>query len=413
MEVIIIPNHRVPAVTHMIWYKIGSADDPPGKSGVAHYLEHMMFQGSKNLKPGEYAKIIARHGGQQNAFTHFDATSYYVSIAKEHLPLVMKLEAERMQGLLFSEADAAREKEVIIEERRMRIENSPAALFNEQINNALWQHHPYRIPIIGWMHEMQGLTREDVLDFWKAYYRPNNAILIISGDVTAAEMKPLAEKYYGGIKPLAPARFRWNEEPPARVDTRIEMHHANVKEPLWERVWALPSVGQGKEKEALALMVAAHGLGGSNVSRLYQAIVKEQKLATDIDADYNGFSRGPGKLIITASPTPGVDFPQLEAAVEKVMTALVTEGFTDEEIERSKTLLKAETIYARDGLSSVANVMGWIRMCGLSADYFSRWPGLIDAVTAEEAKAAIGLVLSTHHLTGTLLPEAKEASDAP
>lgn len=408
LEVIVIENHRIPAVNHTLWYKIGAADDPIGKSGLAHYHEHSMFLGTQKYKSGEYSKIITAHGGEQNAFTGHDATAYFVNIAKEELPLAMEMEADRMRGLVLDDSEMAKEKQVIIEERRMRIDNNPEALLGEQINATLFRNHPYRLPVIGWQHEMDGLTKKDVIDFHNKYYHPNNAILIVGGDVTATEVKKLAEKYYGDFKNVAVPARRWNEEPPQIAARRITMHHAQVSQPEWQRVYAVASLGYGKHEQALPLFILAQVLGGGKTSRLYSELVTKQKIATAISVDYQGFSKGIAEFSIDIIPAQNVDPVVAEAAADKEIAKLLHDGITPEELERSKTLLKADTIFARDGLSSMANIMGWVRMIGLDKDYFVNWPKLIDKITADEVLAAAKDNLKLEQsVTAQLLPEEK------
>lgn len=412
LEVIVIPNHRVPAVNHTLWFKIGAADDPRGKSGLAHYHEHAMFLGTAKHKAGEYSNIIARNGGEQNAFTGYDATAYFINISKENLPLAMEMEADRMNGLTASEADMEKEKQVIIEERRMRIDNNPDALLAEQINASLFRNHPYHWPVIGWQHEMNGLTRQDVMEFHKKWYHPNNAILIVSGDVTTEEVKRLAEKYYGNIPRVeVPARV-WTDEPPHRVSQHMVMHHAQVSQPELSRTYSTSSLGYGKKEEALPLFVLAQVLGGGKTSRLYRSLVTEQKLASGVDVDYNGFSRGPSEFSIDVVPDQGVDNAKLEEAVDKELAEFLKTGLTSDELARAKTLLKAETVFARDGLSGVGNIMGWIRMIGLPADYFNKWPELIDQISADQVLAAAKDTLKDEQsVTALLLPESAANKD--
>lgn len=410
MEVIVIPNHRVPAVNHMVWYRIGAADDPPGKSGLAHFHEHLMYQGTAKFKAGEYAEIIARHGGQQNAFTGYDATSYYINIAKDALPLAMELEADRMRDLTASDANVAREKEVIIEERRSRIENNPDALLDEQMNAALFRQHPYHRPVIGWIQEMKGLAKDDVVRFHRAYYHPNNAILIVSGDVTEASVKPLAEKYYGVLPKAEGPPRRWDNEPPHIAERRIVLHHANVRQPNWNRAYAASSLAYGEKSDALPLFVLSHILGEGKSSRFYQSLVIEQKLASSIDTSYGGFNLGPAKFEINITPEQSVDLARLETAVDQEIDRLNKEGISDEEMARAKTSLKAESVYARDGLTSMARIMGWVRIANLDARYFSQWPDLIEAVTKDQVVAAARrTLLVKQSVTGILLPEEKAA----
>lgn len=406
LEVIVIPNHRVPAVSHMIWYRIGAADDPPGKSGLAHFHEHLMFLGTEKYKAGEYSDIVARSGGQENAFTGYDATSYYIDIAKDKLPLAMELEADRMRGLKTPDENATHEKQVIIEERRMRIENNPGALLAEQINAALYRNHPYHWPVIGWMHEMEGLTKADAIKFHQRWYHPNNAILIISGDVTAAEVRPLAQQYYGDLPSAPIPARRWGQEPPQLGERRITLHHKNVKQPIWSRTYIAPSVAYGNKDEALPLFLLSQMLGEGKTARLYQSLVVEQKIATDVDVDYSGFNLGPAEFEITVVPEQGVNLETLEKTVDKELAKLLAGSFTDSEMARAKTQLRAETIYARDGLASMARIMGWIRIAGLDKDYFTRWPEMIDGVTPQQVlQAAKDTLQMNQAVTSLLLPE--------
>ncbi len=406
LEVIVIPNHRVPAVNHTLWYKVGAADDPRGKSGLAHYHEHAMFLGTNKYKSGEYSRIIARNGGEQNAFTGYDATAYYVNISKENLPLAMEMEADRMNGLTASDTDMEKEKQVIIEERRMRIDNNPDALLAEQVNAILFRNHPYRLPVIGWQHEMDGLTKQDVMDFHKKWYHPGNAILIVSGDVTAQEVKSLAEKYYGNIpKGQISARI-WTDEPPQRANRHVVMRHPQVIQPELSRIYFASSLGYGKKEDALPLFVLAHVLGGGKTSRLYRSLVTEKKLASAVDVNYNGFSRGPGEFSIDITPDQGVDTEKLEEELNKELADFLKNGLTNEELTRAKTLLKAEIVYARDGLSGVANIMGWIRMINLPVNYFTDWSKLVDNISVQQVLAAAENTLKEKEgVTALLLPE--------
>lgn len=414
MEVIVIENHRVPAVNHALWFRVGSADDPPLYSGLVHFHEHMMFQGSANFKRGEYADIIARLGGRQNAFTGYDATAYYVTVGKEHLPRIMELEADRLRGLTPTDKDALNEKNVIIEERRQRIENNPSALFAEQLNAALYLNHPYRLPVIGWKHEMEGLTKDMVLALHTQHYHPGNAILIVSGDITAAELKPLAQKYYGAIAAGPTIARVWAKEPPQLAARRLTMTHKDVKQPEWVRLYLAPGAGEeGGAQKLAALSLLEQILGGGKTSRLYQSLVMEQQLAASVGADYNGFVVGPGEFRLEGVPAPGVSVEKLEAAINGVVAQLIAKGIGAEELKRAKTLLKADTIYAREGLQSMGYVMGWLRSAGLSTRFYSEWPDMIERISAADIRqAAKELFDIKRSVTGTLLPESASPTQA-
>ena len=408
LEVIVVENHRVPAVNHTIWYRIGASDDPAGKSGLAHYHEHTMFLGTSKYKSGDYSKIIAAHGGSENAFTGHDATAYFINIAREELPLAMEMEADRMRGLTPTDADMAKEKQVIIEERRMRIENSPEALLDEQIHATLFRNHPYHQPTIGWLHEMEGLTKQDVTQFHNKYYHPNNAVLIIGGDVNPQEVRKLAEKYYGDLPKVAiPARV-WNTEPPQNSERRVIMHSSQVSQAQWQRVYATASLGYGKKDEVLPLFILAQVLGGGKTSKLYHALVTEQKIATHVGVGYNGFAIGAGEFSIEITPERGVSVEAVEKAADEEIAKFMSEGVSDEELKRAKTLLKAETIFMRDGLSATANIIGEIRMLGMNADYFAQWKKMVDGVSKEQVlTAAKDTIKKDQSVTAELLPEEK------
>ena len=409
LEVIVIPNHRIPAVGQMIWYRVGAADDPLGKSGLAHFHEHTMFLGTKLHKGGEYAAIAASHGGDENAFTGHDATAYFINVPRSELPLVMELEADRMHELTPTDDAMVREKQVIIEERRLRIENKPEALLSEQVEATLFRNHPYHQPAIGWMHEMEGLTKEDVLEFHKRWYHPNNAIIIISGDITAAEVKPLAEKYYGTLPKMELPARHWNDEPPQNTERRITMHHANVRQPEWSRIYAVASIAYGKKEDANPLFILAEILGDGKTSRLYQSLVVEQKLASDINVNYDGFTMGPSTFGISVTPENGASLEMIEKAVDKEIERALAGNFTDAELTRAKTQLNSETIYARDSLTSMSRIMGMIRICGLDKDYFTHWPEVINAVTGQQVEQAARDALQPNQsVTAQLLPQEKK-----
>ncbi len=413
LEVIVIPNHRVPAINHTLWYFVGAGDDPTGKSGLAHYHEHSMFLGTQKYKSGEYSTIIAKNGGEQNAFTGYDATAYFINISKENLPLAMEMEADRMGTLNASDEEMEKEKQVIIEERRMRVDNNPNGLLAEQINATLFRHHPYHLPVIGWQHEMEGLTKQDVFDFHKKWYHPNNAILIVAGDVTTAEVKTLAEKYYGNIPKADIPKRIWNDEPPQRTERRLTMRHPQVTQPEISRTYMASSLAYGNKEQAFPLFVLAQVLGGGKTSKLYRSLVTEQKIAAAVDVDYNGITKGPSEFTIELVPEQGVSTEKLETAMDKELADFLKNGLNDEELDRAKTLLKAETIFAREGLSSMANIMGWIRMIGLNSDYFTNFPKLVDGISKQAVlNAAKDTIKPEQSVTAILLPETKEAKNA-
>jgi zinc protease len=340
MQVVLAENHRVPVVTHMIWYRVGGADDYPGRSGLAHYNEHMMFQGTEQTKGGEFSHTVISHGGHENAFTSRDYTAYYVSIAKEHLPLVMAMEADRMLHLAPTPENFAKERQVIIEERRMTIENQPEALLAEEMQALLYRNHPYHTPLIGWMHEMEALSREDVLAFHRQFYHPANAVLVVAGDITRKELQVLAEQYYGTLPAGEKYIRHWQSEPPQRGPRHTEMRHMNVNEPEFMRYYTAPSVNTEDKSLAIPAYVLAQVLGGGTTSRFYQSLVVKQKIATNVSVDYSGIGVGPGQLEISATPASGVTLPMLEAAIDREINAIRKESMPEEAVARAKILLQ-------------------------------------------------------------------------
>ena len=287
MQVVVIPNHRVPIVSHMVWYKVGSADEEPGKAGIAHFLEHLMFKGTPTYPAGEITDLVARNGGQQNAFTSYDYTAYYQNIAVDRLPMMMELEADRMRNLILSEEDVRVERDVVLEERRMRVDSRPASILSERLDAALWVTNRYGTPVIGWEEEIQALNREDAFDFYHRWYAPKNAILVVAGDITLKELRPLAERTYGKIEPVDSVTSRERSTfLPQSADVRVTMEDERVRQPRWQRTYVAPSVNVGNREQTYALQVASEILGGGSTSRLYQSLVVDQAVAASAGAYY-------------------------------------------------------------------------------------------------------------------------------
>lgn len=410
MQVILVENHRVPAVTHMVWYKVGAIDEPPAKSGLAHFLEHLMFKGTPTIAEGEFSKIIARHGGQDNAFTSWDFTAYYQKIASSQLPMVMRMEADRMQNLKLSETAFKTEKQVILEERRSVIENNPSRLFGEQLNATLFLNHPYRLPIIGWTHEIEALTYEDVKSFYHQFYAPNNAILVVSGDVTEPDLRKLAAETYGKIPSRPVTRQPQLAEPPQTTRRLVEMTSSKVRVPLWKLSFVAPSVANAPQDEVLALQVAAQVLGGSEASRLYRELVVAKRLATNISVSYDSDRRGPA--VFEVSVVPADDQPATIAQVTEVVKAalarLAAEPVPDSELSRAKSNLQSAAVYANDSLMQPAMVMGQTAVIGQPLETVEYWPQAIGKVTAAAIQKAAAMFDLNTALTGILLPERAE-----
>ena len=405
LQVVVVPFHRAPAVTQMLWYKAGAYDDPPGKSGIAHFVEHLMFRGTKETAPGEYSRLVAQNGGQENAATSPDYTVFYQTVASDRLELVMKLEAERMHDLVITEDQVTPEREVIIEERRTRVENEPSAQLDEQRNAVLFLGNHYRLPAIGWLAEMRGLTAEDARRFYGTWYAPNNAVLVIAGDVDVARVRALAETYYGPIPSHPVPAHETLAEPPKVAATRLEMTSGHVATPEWSRSYLAPSYTEAAGKPADALTVLAEILGGGESARLYQALVIQKKLAVSASAGYAP-NRGTGSFSIDAEPRDGVSVADVEAAAAAEIRRLLSEGVSATEVDRVKQRLQASALYSRDSLSGVARIIGASLVAGRSLDEVQGWPERIGAVTPEDVMAVARQVLKDDTaVTAVLLPE--------
>lgn len=408
MEVVLIEDHRIPAISHNLLFRVGAADDPRGKSGLAHYLEHMLFQGTKHYRPNEYSNVIANKGGKTNAFTSADYTGYWVNISADQIPLVMKLEADRLQYLNPSKPDFDKENQVILEERRMRVDNNPNALFSEQMNALLYYHHPYGTPIIGWAGEMEVLDRATVMQYYRDYYHPGNAVLVLAGDFKTSVMRRLVERYYGAIPKRKGKPTPRVEEPPQLGARRFVMHHAQVKQPQWQKSYLVPGYHWQQEANAahiFPLMLVEQIAGGSKTSRLYRRVVEQDKLATDILVSYNPFTLGPGEFDIDATPVSAEAIPKMEAAIAEEMARLAKEPVTADELARAKTQMIASNVYLRDGLQSLAQVMGHLKMLGLPLDYYFNWPEKVAAVTPQQMQESLKMLNENNSVTGQLLPE--------
>ncbi len=410
LQVVVIPDHRAPVVTHMVWYKAGAADDPPGKSGIAHFLEHLMFKGTKAHPEGEFSARVAAVGGDGNAFTTEDYTAYHQTVAKQHLKLMMAYEADRMANLQITDAALLPERQVILEERGMRIDNSPGARLGVAMTAALYDNSHYRIPTIGWASEMATLDRADALAFYDRYYTPNNAIVVVAGDVTEDEVKRLAEETYGKLARRAdpPRRVRL-AEPPADAARLVTLSDPRVTQPSFRRFYLAPSQHTGKPGEAEALEVLADILGGGSTSRLYRQLVVEQGIAAGVGAGYDSGPIGAAAFSLYGAPRGDTTVEQLGAAIDKVIAELIDKGITAEELSRAKERVRASVIYSADSPRTLANVIGASLATGDTLSEVQAWPERIAAVTADAVQAAARAYLTTRNsVTGYLLPKTTE-----
>mgnify|MGYP000158966883 CR=1 FL=1 len=407
MQVVVIEDHRAPVVVDMVWYRVGAADEKPGQSGIAHFLEHLMFKGTDRMKPGEFSATVAALGGSDNAFTSWDYTGYYQRIAARHLGQMMAMEADRMRHLNLTPQVVATERQVILEERSQRIDNNPGALFNEQMRAAQFLASPYGIPVIGWRHEMEKLSRDQALAFYHSYYAPNNAVLIVAGDATPQQVRSLAERHFGPLAPTPdlPPRAR-PQEPPQLAARHLTMSDPRVADAYLRRSYLAPNRRPGDQHQAAALAVLAELLGGSaQTSVLARALQFDQHLAVYTGAGYDGTSVDPTTFSLTVVPAKGVTLPQAEAALDRVLAGFLASGPDPKELARIKTQIHASEIYARDNVAGLGRRYGAALSAGLQIKDVQDWPRALEAVTPEDVRAAARAVLvPARSVTGYLTP---------
>ena len=371
LEVVVIPDRRAPVVTHMLWYHAGAADEPRGKSGIAHYLEHLLFKGTPEVPAGVFSKAVASVGGRENAFTTQDATAYFQRVPPATLPTVMAFEADRMVNLELTEAMIATERQVIREERASRIGSSAGAELREAANAALYFNHPYGTPIIGWPDEIDALTAEDAIAFYERFYRPDNATLVIAGDVDPAEVFRLAEETYGMIEVDGP--------PPER---------ARPSENSTGLTWLAPSYRTAEPGEAEAIDLLADILSGSSTSRLYRRLVVEEGIAAGAGAFFDGGPRDIGRFGLSITPREGVTLEEAEAAIRDELVRVIEEGVTQAELDRARDRLLVSAVFARDSQASMARIIGGALALGSSLEDIRTWPERMAAVSPEDVREA-------------------------
>lgn len=404
MEVVVIEDHRAPVVVHMMWYRAGSADEQTGVSGVAHFLEHLLFKATDNMEAGEFSKTVSANGGSDNAFTSYDYTAYFQRVASDRLELMMKMEADRMVNLRLTEADILTEREVIIEERNQRTENDPGALFGEQANAALYMNHRYGVPIIGWRHEMETLELEDTLEYYEQFYAPNNAILVVAGDVTPDEVKTMAERHYGPIEanPDLDARAR-PQEPLHNAERRLVFEDPRVAQPYVRRSYLAPERDSDDQKTAAALMLGANLLGDGQTSFMAKKLQFEDKSAVFASAFYRGTSLDDTSFTTVIVPVAGVSLAEAEANMDRVIQEFMDTPIDQDHLSRIKRQMKANEIYAKDNVQGLANRYGRALTSGLTVKDILAWPDVVAAITEEDIKTAMrGVLNKKSSVTGWL-----------
>ncbi len=406
LEIVVVPDRRAPVVTHMLWYKVGAADEQPGKSGIAHFFEHLMFKGTKNHPAGEFSRKVAEIGGQENAFTSSDYTAYFQKVSPDALETMMAYEADRMRNLVLTDDVIGPERDVVLEERRSRIETDPGSILGEEINATLYQNHTYGIPVIGWMHEIEKLNRADATAFYDRYYAPNNAVLVVTGDVDPDEVLALATKTYGKVArgPDLPPRLR-PQEPEQNTSRTVTLTDPRVSVPSLRKMWLVPSYNTDAPGEAEALDLLSEILGGGVRSRLYQELVVRQGIARSAGAYYFATSFDDTSFGVYGSPRGTATLEQVEAAIMAEIDKLASEGVSDEELDKAKNRFIKSMIFARDSQSGMARIYGSTLTTGGTVNDVLEWPDRIRAVSAKAVQAVARKYLDkTRSVTGYLLP---------
>ena len=414
LQLVVIPDHRAPVVTQMVWYKVGAADEPPGTSGIAHFLEHLMFKGTESIPAGQFSKIIARNGGDDNAFTNHDATAYFQRVAKDRLPKVMEMEADRMANLRLTPESVATERDVILEERRSRVDNNPGAILQEQMMAALYRNHPYGVPIIGWEHEIESLNRDDALAFYRRFYAPENALLVVAGDVEPDQVKALAEKTFGHIPRHGEARKRERpQEPEHDAPVKVTLEDPRAGRTTVQRYYIAPSYASAEpgEAEALDLLmrVAAHGA----TSRIYKRIVMEHRVAASAGGWFSDSGLDSGRLGFYAVADQTHTPEDIESAIDSVVEELREDGVTQAELDRARASQIAEFVYSTDSISRMARQYGWRLAAGMSVADVEEWPERLRQITVDDLRnVARKYLVEDNSVTGILKPEPEHTSSA-
>ncbi len=407
MEIVVIEDHRAPIVTHMVWYRVGAADEPAGKSGIAHFLEHLMFKGTEAVPDGTFSEVIEANGGDDNAFTSQDYTAYFQQVAADRLPLMMEMEADRMRGLILDDAAMLTERDVVLEERALRTDSDPGSLFSEQREAAQFLNHPYGTPVIGWPDEVNALTLQDALDFYQRFYAPNNAILVVAGDVQPEEVLALAEQYYGPLAPSEGIEKRLRpQEPPQRAERRITYRDERVATPYVMRTYLAQNRQSGAQEKAAALGLLADVLGGGGITSLLgQRLQIDEGIALATGAFYSGLSYDPDTFGMYVVPKPGTSLPEAEARLDATLEYLLQNGVDPDRLARSKASLLASEIYAMDSQRGLAQRYGAALTSGLTVEDVAAWPDILQAVTEDDILQAARELLDirrsvTGYLTG-------------
>ncbi|BAO44957.1 M16 family metallopeptidase [Thiolapillus brandeum] len=410
MKVIVKPDHRAPVVVSQVWYKVGSSYEQPGTTGVSHVLEHMMFKGTRHVAPDEFSRIIAALGGSENAFTGIDYTAYFETLSRQHLERALELEADRMQNLLLDEKEFQREVAVVREERRLRTDDDPNGLLWEQFNAVAWRVSPYRNPVIGWMHDLEVMSVADLRQWYERWYSPDNAILVVVGDVAPVQVLALAKKHFGAIPARQHPPWRQRPEPEQKGPVRMSLQ-IPAEQPVLLMGYKAPAMADLKDPtEAYALMVLNSILGDGDSSRLSAAVVREQGLAVSASSSYDAFSRLSGLLEVQAIPARDVNLDDLESGLLSQIRRLQQEPVSKQELQRVINRTLASKVFARDSMFYQAMLMGMRETNGYDWHSLDEELKHIRAVTPRQVQAVARKYLVEEHLTVARLEPVREAA---
>jgi zinc protease len=413
LKIVVQEDHRAPVVVSQVWYRAGALDEVNGKTGVAHVLEHMMFKGTKDVPAGQFSRLVAAAGGKENAFTAQDQTTYYQQLEKSQLPLSFKLEADRMANLNFSNEEFAKEIKVVMEERRWRTEDKPQSKVSEQFNSTIYHVHPYGRPVVGWMNDLENMTADDAREWYKNWYAPNNATLVVVGDVNAPDVLKLAKQYFGKLKPQALPARKPQIEPEQKGERRVVVK-AQARLPYVLMGFHVPALQDSdKDVDPYALEILAAVLNGNASARLNQNLVRESQIAVDVDAGYDMIQRGRHSIfVLDGTPSEGKTVADLEAAILQEIEKIKATGVTEEELLRVKAQVIAADVYQRDSMFYQAMQIGQLETAGFSWRLLQDYPAKLQAVTAAQVQAVAQKYFNKDNMTvATLDPQPIDPND--
>ncbi|QWD63945.1 pitrilysin family protein [Polynucleobacter sp. MWH-UH2A] len=413
LKLIVREDHRAPTVAHMVWYRAGSMDETNGRTGVAHVLEHMMFKGTDKVKAGEFSRLVAAVGGRENAFTSRDYTAYFQQVEKSKLEEVIKLEADRMSNLNFDDAEFLKEIQVVMEERRLRTEDNPSSLLNEALMATAFMSSPYRHPVVGWMNDLQNMTASDARDWYRSWYKPNNATVVITGDVDAQQVLAIVEKYYGAVSAKELPVRKPQIEPAQRGVKEVQVK-APADNAQFTMAWKVPRLEPGKldEPDPYALELLTAVLDGYDNARLNRSLVKQEKVVNDVGVGYDMISRGPALFVISATLAKGKTIEQAQSSIRKALNEIKKNGILESELKRIKVRILSDQIYKRDSIFGQAMEIGGTEMAGFSWRDIDYMLERMQSITPEQVQAVAKKYLAEDQLTiATLDPQARKSGD--